>query len=100
MKKEELLDKLLQAHREIGQLEAQNSETREELHRMRQESLNPREFRKLLEEALAETDSIVPMVKLIRAVTGLDLADSKTMFESTAVGHLLTDARTRINPPF
>ena len=89
MKKSEMMNMLLEAHREIGELQERNAQAQMELQRMRLEFIDPRKFRKLLEEALDETENFVPMVKLIRAITGLGLLDSKHMAEQSRLGHLL-----------
>ena len=89
MKKSKMMSMLLEAHRQIGELEERNAQTQAELQRMRLESIDPRKFHKLLEEALDETKNFVPMVKLIRAVTGRGLGDSKQMAEESAIGLLI-----------
>lgn len=89
MKKSEMMQMLLEAHRQIGELQERNAQAQAELQGMRLEFIDPRKFRKLLEEALDETENFVPMVKLIRAITGLGLLDSKQMAEQSRLGHLI-----------
>lgn len=89
MKKPEIMQMLFETHQQIGQLQERNLQAQAELQRMRLEFIDPRKFQKLLEAALDETESFAPMVKLIRAVTGLGLLDSKQMAEQSRLGHLI-----------
>lgn len=89
MKKPEMMNMLLEAHQQIGELQERNAQAQAELQRMRLDFIDPRKFQKLLEGALDETKNLVPMIKLIRAITGLGLLDSKQMADQSPLGQLI-----------
>lgn len=89
MKKSEMMRMLFEAHRQIGELEERNAQAQMELQRMRLEFIDPTKFQTLFDNTLTCTDSIVPVIKLARAITGQGLLDSKTMIDESALGKLI-----------
>lgn len=85
----ELLERLLEAHREIGSLRAKVAEAQAEAQRARLESLDPVRIRKLMEGAINEDHWTIPLIKLYRAVTGMGLRDSKDTIDASPLGKLI-----------
>lgn len=89
----ELLERLLEAHREIGSLRAKLAEAQAEAQRARLESLDPVRMRKLMEGAIAEDRWSIPIIKLYRAATGMGLKESKQAIEDSPLGRLIRSNR-------
>ena len=89
----ELLERLLEAHREIGSLRAKVAEAQAEAQRARLESLDPARIRGLMRGAIEEDRWVIPLVKLYRAVTGAGLKESKEAIDCSPLGQLLRSNR-------
>ena len=92
----ELLERLLEAHRqigmlrsEIGSLRVKLADTQSEVERARNESLDPARIRKLMEEAIKQDQGIVSLIKLYRAVMSMGLQDSKAAIDKSPLGQLI-----------
>ena len=85
----ELLERLLEAHRELGQLRVKLALTEAEAERARNESLDPTYIRKLMEEVINEDHWSIPLIKLYRAVTGAGLRESKEAIDCSPLGKLV-----------
>lgn len=85
----ELLERLLEAHRELGALRTKLEHVEAEAERARNESLDPIYIRKLMEGAINEDHWVVPLTKLYRAVMGVGLRDSKTAIDESPLGQLI-----------
>lgn len=89
----ELLERLLEAHREIGSLRAKVAEAQAEAQRARLESLDPARIRKLMRDAIEEDRWSIPLVKLYRGITGAGLRESKEAIDSSPLGQLVRSNR-------
>ena len=85
----ELLERLLEAHRELGTLRTKLEYAEAEAERARNESLDPIYIRKLMEGAINEDHWVIPLIKLYRAVTGMGLQDSKAAIDESPLGQLV-----------
>jgi len=85
----ELLERLLEAHRELGTLRTKLEHAEAEAERVRNESLDPIYIRKLMEGAINEDHWVIPLIKLYRAVTGMGLQDSKAAIDESPLGQLI-----------
>ena len=85
----ELLERLLEAHRELGSLRVKLALAEAEAERARNESLDPARIRKLMKEAIEEDHWVIPLIKLYRAVTGMGLQESKAAIDDSPLGKLI-----------
>jgi len=85
----ELLERLLEAHRELGTLRTKLEHAEAEAERARNESLDPARIRKLMEEAISEDHWATPLIKLYRGVTGAGLRESKEAIDCSPLGRLI-----------
>ena len=85
----ELLERLLEAHRELGQLRVKLALTEADVERARNESLDPTYIRKLMEEVINEDHWSIPLIKLYRAVMSMGLQDSKAAIDKSPLGQLI-----------
>jgi ribosomal protein L7/L12 len=85
----ELLERLLEAHRELGSLRAKLAEAQAEAQRARLESLDPARIRKLMEEVINEDHWSIPLIKLYRGVMGAGLRESKEAIDCSPLGRLI-----------
>lgn len=89
MQDTELLERLLEAHRELGVLRTKLEYAEAGAARARNESLDPIYIRKLMEEAINEDHWVISLVRLHRAITGMPLRDSKDAIDESPLGQLI-----------
>lgn len=94
MNNEELLKMLLEAHREIGELQERNGTLMCQIQTMRTNRIDPADLQKMVRQMLDMESGILPYVKLWRKTTGYGLADSKKMVEDSAIGKFIRANRT------
>lgn len=89
MQDAELLEHLLEAHRELGALRTKLEHAEAEAERARNESLDPIYIRNLMDGAINEDHWVGPLIRLYRAVTGSSLRDSKAAIDESPLGQLI-----------
>lgn len=92
--KSEMMNMLLEAHQQIGELQERNAQAQAELQRMRLNFLDPVDFQRLVKQVLAEDKGFVPLVRLYRKVTGSCLVDSKKFVDQSPLGQLIRANKT------